>query len=290
MSRRSTLLALAGLTLMALFPVQVSSQQSQLVVIELNTRTADEVIPLLNPMLARGGTIGGLKDKLIIRTTPANLAELRKILDIVDGRPRSLLITVRQDRGSAGDDRELEVSGSIGNDRVRVVVPGAPASTANDSDAQTQAAGNSVHVRANSRRSDASRRTLQTVRVLEGNTAFIGIGESIPLRERSIDGGAVTHETIGFQEAVSGFYAKPRINGNRVTVQLSAAADTILDRESGVARIQRVTSVVSGRAGEWIEVGGIAERADERQADIASRRSRDSRDQRRIYIMVEETK
>jgi hypothetical protein len=42
-------------------------------VIELNARTTDEVIPLLEPMLACGGTIGGLRDKLIIRTTPANL-------------------------------------------------------------------------------------------------------------------------------------------------------------------------------------------------------------------------
>lgn len=288
MSRRNALVALAGLTFMALFPLQASSQQKQLFVLELNTRTADEVIPLLEPMLARGGTISGLKDKLIIRTTLENLAELRKILDIVDARPRSLLITVKQDHASQRNDRELDVSGSIGNDHVRVDIPGNPAAAESDGEAQTRASENNVQVRANSTRSDGGGRILQTIRVLEGNTAFIGVGESIPLRERSTDGGPVTHETIGFQEAVSGFYAQPRVHGNRVTVQLAAAADTILDRKSGIARIQRVTSVVSGRVGEWIEVGGIAEHANGRQADIASRRSGESRDQRRIYIMVEE--
>lgn len=52
MRRRSMLVALACITVGALLPLPVSAQSTQLVVIELNTRTADEVIPLLKPMLA----------------------------------------------------------------------------------------------------------------------------------------------------------------------------------------------------------------------------------------------
>lgn len=294
MTRRRVLLALVCFTLGALFPLQLSAQKTQLVVIELHSRTADEVIPLLQPMLARGATISGLKDKLIIRTTPANLAELRKILDVVDARPRRLLITVRQDTGALRDDREFELSGTVGNDRVRVKVPGTdglsrrPVSSDDVTVAQSRPKENRVRVRASSTRSDTSGQTLQIVQVLEGGTAFISVGESIPIRERSTVGGAVSRETIGFQEVVSGFYARPRIQGNRVTVQLAAAADTVLDRKSGAAQIQRITSVVSGRVGEWIEVGGITEHAIERRVEIASRRSSESRDQRRVYIMVEE--
>jgi hypothetical protein len=143
-------------------------------------------------------------------------------------------------------------------------------------------------VRANSTRSDTSLQVTQTVQVLAGGTAFIGVGESIPLRERSAVGGVNSHETIGFQETVSGFYAIPRVQGNRVTVQLAAAADTVIDRRTGAAHIQRVTSIVSGRIGEWIEVGGIGEVSSEQQAEIASRRGGASHSQKRIYIKVEE--
>ena len=124
--------------------------------------------------------------------------------------------------------------------------------------------------------------------LLDGGTAFIGTGESIPIRERSAVGGVSSQETIGFQETISGFYAIARVQGNRVTVQLAAAADTVIDRRSGAAHIQRVTTVVSGKIGEWIEVGGINEVTSERQAEIASRRGGASRSQKRIYIKVEE--
>jgi len=286
--RRSTLVALACITVGALLPLQVSAQSTQLVVIELNSRTADEVIPLLKPMLARGGTISGLKDKLIIRTTPENLAVLRSMLDVVDARPRRLLITVGQERDGLEETREIRVSGSIGNDNVRIVLPDTSESAAMERAGELQSEQISVQVRANSTRSDTSMQISQTVQVLEGGTAFIGVGESIPLRERSAVGGVSSQETIGFQETVSGFYAIPRVRGNRVNVQLAAAADTVIDRRSGAAHIQRVTTVVSGRIGEWIEVGGISEISSERQAEIASRRGGASRGQKRIYIKVEE--
>ena len=288
MRRRNTLVALACVTVSALLPLQVSAQSTRLVVIELNSRTADEVIPLLKPMLAHGGTLSGLKDKLIIRTTPENLAVLRGMLDVIDAQPRSLLITVGQDRDGLDETREIGVSGSIGNDNVRIVLPNTSDLEGKERAAKSQSEQNSVQVQANSTRSDTALQVTQTVRVLDGGTAFIGTGESIPIRERPAVGGVSSHETIGFQEALSGFYAVPRVQGNRVTVQLATAADTIIDRRSGAAHIQRVTTVVSGRIGEWIEVGGIGEVTSNRQAEIASRRGGASRSQKRIYIKVEE--
>ena len=286
--RRDTLVALACITAGALLPLQVSAQSTRLVVIELNSRTADEVIPLLKPMLARGGTLSGLKDKLIIRTTPENLAVLRSMLDVIDAQPRSLLITVGQDRDGLDETREIGVSGSIGNDNVHIVLPDSSELEARERAANLQSEQNSVQVRAHSTRSDTSLQVTQTVRVLDGGTAFIGTGESIPIRERSAVGGVSSQETIGFQETISGFYAIARVQGNRVTVQLAAAADTVIDRRSGAAHIQRVTTVVSGRIGEWIEVGGVGEVTSDRQAEIASRRGDASRSQKRIYIKVDE--
>ncbi len=284
------LVALACITVGTLSSVFAFAQTTQLIVIELNSRTADEVIPLLKPMLARGGTISGLKDKLIIHTTPENLAQLQSMLDVIDARPRRLLISVGQERGGQDETRDISVSGSIGNDNVRIILPDNSESTTRKDASQLPNEQNSVQIRANETRSVSSLRVSQRVQVLEGNSAFIGTGESVPLQGRSTASSADTRETIGFQETLSGFYATPRTQGNRVNIQLAAAADMAIDRTTGIAQIQRVTTVVSGRIGEWIEVGGIGELSGQRQGAIGARQSSGSRGNKRIYIKVDEIK
>ena len=71
-------------------------------VVPLKYRTAEELIPILQPMLARDASISGLRGQLVVRTTRENLRELRRVLDSLDVAPRRLLITVAQDTASEG--------------------------------------------------------------------------------------------------------------------------------------------------------------------------------------------
>jgi type II/III secretion system protein len=109
------------------FALAAQAQQQILEVITLGYRQADEVIPLLRPLLAPGGALTGTNNQLIVRTTPANLAELKQVLAVVDARPRQLVISVRQ--GSVADaarDR-ASVSGSAGaGGNAQVTVPPPP--------------------------------------------------------------------------------------------------------------------------------------------------------------------
>src|SRR5258706_15326332 len=73
------------------------AQATVLEVIALRYRTAEQVIPVLKPLLDRSGTLSGMQNQLIVRTTPANLAELKQVLATLDAQPRQLMITVRQD-------------------------------------------------------------------------------------------------------------------------------------------------------------------------------------------------
>jgi hypothetical protein len=63
-----------------------------------------------------------------------------------------------------------------------------------------------------------------------------------------------------------------------------------IDRRTGVAQIQRVSTVVSGRIGEWIEVGGVSEISGQRQSATGARQSSGSHGNKRIYIKVDEIK
>lgn len=260
--RRCLIAILAVLAAMPSF-----AQQQSLEVIELRYRSADEVIPILKPLLAPGGTLSGLQDKLIVRTTPANLAELRRVLDVIDGVPKRLSISVRQDESVTRTGREVEISGRVG--------------TGPDS----------VQARIQDNRSGLSGRGTQTVQVIEGNAAFIRIGTSVPIRSRQTTtgpGGATTQtDTIEYRNVDTGFYAQPRVSGDQVTVQLAARRDSVSDSGHGALQIQRVESVVSGRLGEWIEVAGISQDEIRDDAGTIYYRSSSGADRRRTFIKVE---
>ena len=98
--------------------------QTTVEVIPLKYRQADQVIPVLQPLLGRDASISNFQNQLVIRATSAELAQVKNVLAGLDTPPRRLLITVRQDADVTGIRREAEVSGSIGNDQARVTVPG----------------------------------------------------------------------------------------------------------------------------------------------------------------------
>jgi len=283
-TRRALLALMPGLCACLLFSTGAAAQQMQLQVIELYTRTADEMIPLLKPMLAPGGTISGSRDKLAIRTTPENFSDLRKILDTVDAPPRRLLISVRQGRSGQTVDRNVDISGSVGTDGVRVTVPGKASAQGAAGSANRHDDGNRIRIRAGSTRSEIADSTMQTVRVNEGRAAFIRIGESVPIRVDS------NNDAVEYHDVVVGFYAIPRVRGDEVTVQLATSADTVIDRRTGAAEVQRISSVVTGRLGEWLEVGGISLDSASDETGIIYYRKDGSRDQRRIFVLVEEVR
>ena len=99
--------------------------QQQVVILPLHHRTVEDVLPVLEPLLEPGGALSGMSGQLIIRTSPGNLEDLKKVLAAVDRPPRQLLIHVSQTRQADSRARSFGVSGSVNiGDDVRVVSPG----------------------------------------------------------------------------------------------------------------------------------------------------------------------
>ncbi len=275
--------------LMVGWAAPAQAQQAVLEVIQLKYRNADQVIPVLKPLIAPGGTISGLQNKVIVRTTPENLAELRKVLAMVDNAPKRLLISVRQEAAGSDGVDEAELSGSVGSDRARVTVPGTG----------SQQGGTVVIKRGDSRvrartlqsQSASTDRSVQTLQVLEGNEAFIHVGQSV-----AVQSGGVTVTTPGAQGAQSteyrdigtGFRVRPRVNGDQVTLEISAQRDSVADPNAQSFNVQRVDSVVSGRLGQWMELGGIGQSSTQHDSGTVYRRSSTGADDRRVFLKVEE--
>lgn len=281
-----------GACLLAL-SMAAHAEQQVLEVVTLGYRQADEVIAVLRPLLAPGGALTGTGDRLIIRTTPANLKQLKQVLAVMDSKPRQLVISVRQ--GSMADAARdgASISGSVGvGSNARLSVP-TPPGARRDPGVAVQSGANRVEGHAISGGSEQGSGVTQTVQVLEGNSAFIRVGQSIPVTSTQITRGPGTTQTTQstqFVAADTGFYVTPRVSGDRVTLEINTARDRARNPNTGVVDIQRASSVVSGRLGEWIAVGGSSESADRTRSELLSQRRDSSRDERTILLKVDEVR
>ena len=270
-------------------------QAMVLEVIPLGYRTADQGIPVLQPMIAPGGTISGLKNQLGVRTTPENLAEIKRILASVDRVPRKLLISVRQDVQAARNERGGEISGRVGNDNARVVVPGS--GDRSGGQVVIRQGDDRVSGRVFDSSSTASERGTQTVQVLEGREAYVQVGQSAPYTQREVRrtvvGGRVVDQVVDstqYRDANTGFYVLPRVNGDVVTMEISPQRESFTRGASGAVQTQRVVTSVLGRLGEWMEIGGVSRTGSSQQSVLLGRTATSGSDQRSVWVKVDEVR
>jgi hypothetical protein len=266
----------------------IAHAQQQLEIIDLKSRTAEQVLPQLRPFVEPGGTLSGMNNKIFIRASEANRRQIRELLAAIDRPPRRLLISVRQDADSTATARGGEVSGRVGSGDVRIesrrtVVGGAGV--------EVRRGGDVVRGQVYDSRSAGSERISQQVQVVEGGRAFINVGTSVPVPLRQVvlgPGGAVVSETVVYRDLGTGFSAEPQLAGDNVTLTISPTHDTPGAYGPGSANVQRLTTTVSGRLGEWIDLGGsVEERAGESSGTLRYS-SRGGSTGRRVQLKVEE--
>src|SRR2546422_10259105 len=88
--------------------------QQALEIIPLRHRTVDQVLRALQPLVEPGGALTGQSGQLLVRTSPANLAEIKRALEAIDRPLRRLQISVRFDDALESASQAIEARGTIG--------------------------------------------------------------------------------------------------------------------------------------------------------------------------------
>jgi type II secretory pathway component GspD/PulD (secretin) len=240
------------LALVALLSAIVAQAQ-QMQVIELRHRLANDVIPIVQPLLEPGGVITGTDGTLFVRTSPANLAQILQAVEALDRQPRQLLLSVGQGTVTNLDSSSVRGSATIGDGDIQVGVNRPPGAES----------GASVRVGSRAQRTDLT--NVSTVRALEGMETYIAIGNSVPMTSTQVTrgwGGTTTQQATEFRSASTGFYATARIHGEMVTLEISPQQQRIRSSPRG-PEVQTVgaSTTVSGRLGEWFRLGAVQESA-----------------------------
>jgi len=278
------------LWLLFLLPALAGAQQ-ELEIISLRHRPLDQVLPALRPLLEAGGTLSGMGDQLFLRASRANREQIRQALAAIDTPARRLLIRVSQNRQAVSREQGAGLSGQVVLDRHGRVVQPAAGSGSGATRIEIRRGDSVIVGEAGDWRGSGSSGSTQAVQVIDGGRAFIHVGQSLPVPLRQLvvgPRGAVLSETVVYRDLGQGFYAQPRLVGERVTLEISPQADLPAQRGYGSSDTQRLSTTVSGRLGEWIELGGSSQQADfTRQGNLHGSAGQAS-ERRSVWLQVEE--
>lgn len=232
-------------------------------VIDLKHRTAAELIPVLQPLVAPGGALSGQDYKLFVRATGDNLAELRRAIAQLDRAPQQLLVSVRTGARDQGKDSGVSASGALSTSGARGRIDAHDRQTQNDSN------------------------RVASVAVLEGNAALINTGASVPI-VTTIAAGAGRRPWAAveteYRDLATGFVVTPRLNGDGVILDIAQQAESV---RGGTIQSQRLNTQVSGRVGEWLSLGSVDESVSTEQRGIATRQYSTRSNERTVWIKVE---
>jgi type II secretory pathway component GspD/PulD (secretin) len=237
----AVLLGLAGINpVFADYPIEV---------IQLHSRTYEEILPVIQPFIGSDGTVTGMGTSLVIKAAPAQVSEIKQLLSELDRPPKRLRITVGKGEDRARSSSGYRASADIkaGNSQISINSPGFPVDSSR------------AHVRLHDQSSTTAQSSQQFVQAMEGQPAYISSGLSVPLQttERYYGGGIpYQRSTTQLQDITRGLYVVPRVNGDSVTLEI-AQHDDKPGRRYGVIDTQRIDTVVHGRLGEWINLGGL---------------------------------
>jgi Bacterial type II/III secretion system short domain len=274
-------LALCAGFLPAALVVAPDVQADPLESIPLHYRTAEELLPILQPLVPQGSAITGTGNVLFVRADAATLRQLREAVASLDRAPRQLLITVGQVTSAQGSGTSVRGSGTIGAGDVQVGVNRPPATSA----------GGQVVVRSGTASDDL--RNVSSVRALEGYETYVSLGQSRPFTSTTATGGApsppVVSQSTGFRDVQTGFYATPRVSGDRVTLEISSRQQRLTSegRNAPVAT-GSVNTTVTGKLGEWLQIGGAVDDAGGSSSGLVTWGRRTDSTQYSAWVKVDE--
>jgi type II secretory pathway component GspD/PulD (secretin) len=277
----------AALLSILLYLTAPAAQAETIATIQLQNRPAEEVIPIVKPMLGPNDSITGQGFKLFLRASPETQKQVRQMIQSLDVAAKMLLISVFQ--GNDRDLRALGVSGdfkaqsgdgsvSIGSDK--------PRGRGADISYSTRNASGGVSTL--STRGRLQDNPIHQLRVTEGTEGYIETGKQIPYFSGAnwIAPGAVVGG-VDYKDVTTGFYVLPRVHGEQVTMQVSPFKQSESRTRGGDINTQSANTTITGRLGEWLPIGGTTEQTQRSQSSIGSYSETRSRNNESIWIKAD---
>jgi len=218
-------------------PTTVQAGSYNTAIIDLRSRSAEELIPLIKPHLPNL-SLSGRGFQLIARGSNDDLQNLKVMLEQLDKTVPRLRITVDFTGGKYASDQGVSASGKISNRDSHVTVK-------------------SYGTR---NRDDGAQ--VQNILTLDGQPAFISSGVSVPVgRSLNYQGGHSYNQEsqVQYRDVITGIHVLPQLRSDQVTLYVSTVRGGQSKQRYKVFTRQLAETVVRGQTGEWILIGGVSQ-------------------------------
>ncbi|MEH6503833.1 MAG: nodulation protein NolW [Cycloclasticus sp.] len=216
---------------------------AELVFYPLNYKAPAEIIPSISPFLKPGENVVAGHSELILRIEASNLKTITTLIDRLDIPTRQLLIYINRN-----DLSNEQSEGFNLNQQLQVEV---------DSSAQLTYRGS---VKTYSTKGNSVDKDHQTIRVLEGHTAFISRGVDEPnfvIQQNPYHShGHITY-TTEYQRTSKGFYITPSLVGDAVNIEISTWSEEPLQNNQDSTKFSRTSTAIRCSLNEWVNLAGV---------------------------------
>ncbi len=250
----------------------------QLAVIELKHRPADEIIPVLTPLLGPSDTLSGSGYQLFLNTTSQNLGRIQSIIAHLDRAAQQLAITVVQGENALEKLNALAISGQV------TIGDGVTVGTG-DNRGRSE---DSIDIEAQSSRRTGRSSDTQRVLVQDGNTATIYVGLSAPVAVGSPrHQGVRYHQIVEYREMLTGVLVTPHLSGDRVTLAIETRRERPSGNQPVAVETQQVQTRLQAKLNQWVEIGTILSGTSRTASGLSSGGSGRQSSQRHVFVRVE---
>ncbi len=256
-------------------PVQAAGLDFKM--ITLQHRFPQDILPAVQQLAGPEGTVTAIDQHLVVRATPERMAAIDELVERLDTARRNLRITVSHDSQSSNDQREIGVSGRIQRGEFGVEVP-----------RNGEQGRDGINLDLNRQQNTMVRSGEQFLTVLDGERAFIRVGQSVPftqqwvlLTSRYIN----IQQTTQFHDITTGFAVRPRYIGSQVELEVTPRIAQL--NQQGYIDFEELTTTVRVAPGEWMDIGGMMQGRDQVSREILSQAQSMDGKNNRLRIKVD---
>ena len=249
--------------------------ETEFKIITLQHLFASDLLPIVEPMVGADGVANGMNNQLIVRAAPERMREIEVIVAKLDVARVNRKITVKASSYVQTQQERTEANGAVKVGKVTV---------AND----RRAALNTGRVEVDRNRSNSTQDSNQFVSVLDGERAFIHVGQSVPFTQEWV---TITRRyvqierTTDWQEIATGFAVRPRTVGNQVELEITPRIAKL--NSSGYIDFEDLKSTLRVNLGDWVDIGGTMQTNDEVSRKILGLQNISSQQKSSLVIKVE---
>ena len=109
----------------------------------------------------------------------------------------------------------------------------------------------------------------------------------MPVVTRTTNPNGTVTESYTYHQVNAGFKIQPRLNGDRLILNIDTTQVKPATEQAGRYTTYAMSTTVTGRLGEWIPLGGVANETAAEQSGLVFSTRHQQQNKRQVYVKVE---